>query len=80
MVAKIGDPVTWNIPTAVDNGVSVPSSSQPSLFAPGQFLPEGLYRDLFYTFDDAAGNRAVCEFIIFVTGTLFSNYSVKYNL
>ena len=62
--------VSWNVPTATDNGADVPLRQGPSFNS--AFLPTGFFGPFQYFFDDTAGNTAVCNIYAVVSGKLRS--------
>ncbi|XP_041457583.1 mucin-17-like [Lytechinus variegatus] len=61
-------PVSWNVPTATDNGVEIPPSSTPPFSS--IFIPPGNYGPFNYVFTDIAGNSAVCPIFISISGEM----------
>ena len=73
-VAAAGDTtvaVTWTPPTATDNVTPVNQLNNPLVtHSPGDPFPIGL-TGVMYLFQDAAGNRAQCDFNVIVTRECF---------
>ena len=61
--------VQWSEPTASDNSGVTPARTRSHI--PGAFFHVGL-TEVTYTFTDDSGNRAVCSFSVFVSGTHFT--------